>query len=100
MNCYYVLVHDRLNWSSLSAESDSLEGASRPAGFYAHHYVLASSVQIAQDAAFRRVRDNLDKATGRLSTSAAEVDLEAEEAVPAPIWHLLKPADRGHTFYL
>jgi len=71
----------------------------QPAGFYCHRYVLASSIHNAQDAAFRRVRDNLDRQTGWIKARAVNLKLEAEETTPAPIYHLMKPDNLGHTFY-
>lgn len=46
---------------------------------------------------FRRVRENLDRQTGWIR--GKEVKLEAAEITSAPFYQLLKPDNRGHTFY-
>jgi hypothetical protein len=99
MKCYYVLVHGRLDWDAVSPATENHADAFRPAGFWCHRYVLASTVYTAQEVAFRRVRENLDRRTGWLTAKAARLQLEAEETVQAPIFKLLKPDNRGHTFY-
>jgi len=58
--------------------------------------VLALNEAAASEKAFRRVRDNLK---GLLGDGAATVELEAEEVAIAPMHKLLKPDNRGHTFY-
>lgn len=98
MKCYFVLVHGRLEWTAPSQPDDGCE-TTQPAGFYCHRYVLASTVQNAQAAAFRRVRENLDRQTGWIRQKAVKLELEADETSIAPIYHLLKPDNRGHTFY-
>lgn len=97
MRCYYVLVHGRLDWSTTSPRPDDDGEAFQPEGFYCHRYVLASSIHHAQEAAFRRVRENLDRQTGWIR--GKEVKLEAAEITSAPFYQLLKPDNRGHTFY-
>ena len=99
MKCYYVLVHGRLDWDAASPATESPADTFRPAGFFCHRYVLASTVDIAQEVAFRRVRENLDRRTGWLKAKPAKLQLEAEETVQASIFQLLKPDNRGHTFY-
>ncbi|MFP5329915.1 MAG: hypothetical protein ACLGHC_07245, partial [Alphaproteobacteria bacterium] len=74
-------------------------GVARPVGFYAHRYVLAASKDDAIATAFRRVRLNLDQQTGWLRDGLASLKLEAEEIRAAPVHKLLKPDNRGHTFY-
>jgi hypothetical protein len=101
MKCYCVLVHGRLDWSTpSSAADDDGETLHQRAGFYCHRYVLASTIHNAQEAAFRRVRENLDRQTGWIKARAVELELEAEETSPPPIYQLLKPDNPGHTFYL
>ena len=95
MQCFYVLVHGRLSWLPERAPSDKLP-AERPAGFYCHRYVLAPNEAVARDKAFHRVRDNL---MSLLEAGAATVELEAEEIAVAPMYKLMKPDNRGHTFY-
>jgi hypothetical protein len=98
MRCFYVLVHGRLNWDpALPAPREPDE--SRPVGFYCHRYVLASDDDEAVEKAFRRVRKNLDGQTGWLTRRVVELGLEAEEITNAPLQRLLKPDNRGHTFY-
>jgi hypothetical protein len=99
MQCYYVLIHGRLEWCAASKSDDDGGDKSQPLGFFCHRYVLASSISSAQDTAFRRVRDNLDRQTGWLSLNQVKLELNAEEVTPAPIFRLLKPDNRGHTFY-
>lgn len=98
MRCYYVLVHGSLDWLPARSASDEL-GAARPIGFYAHRYVLALNEEAASAVAFRRVLANLDRQMGWLRDGLATVALEAEEVAPAPIGKLLRPNNRGHTFY-
>lgn len=99
MKCYYVLVHGRLVWSTMPPPPDRDGETFQPAGFYCHRYVLASSIRNAQDAAFRRVRENLDRQRGWIKAKAVKLELAAEETTPAHIYHLMKPDNRGHTFY-
>ena len=99
MKCFYVLVHGRLDWSTALSVVNNDGEIFQPAGFYCYRYVLASTVQNAQEAAFRRVRQNLDKRTGWIKTRSVKLELEAEDTNPAPIYQLLRPANRGHTFY-
>lgn len=97
MRCFYVLVHGTLTWDPDHAGGD--EGEPRAGGFYCDRYVLANAEEDAAEKAFRRVRDNLDKRTGWLRDGAAHLTLEAEEVAVAPMHKLLKPDNRGHTFY-
>jgi hypothetical protein len=99
MKCYYVLVHGRLSWSGTSLSTDNGGEIFQPAGFYCPRYVLASTIHHTQEAAFRRVREGLDRQTGWIKAKAAKLELEAEETRPAPIYQLLKPDNRGHIFY-
>lgn len=99
MRCFYVLVHGRLTWRmEFSSAADDPE-VFRPHGFYCHRYVLASCEEAAQDTAFHRVRENLEKQTGWISAGSATLDLEAEDVANAPMHKLLKPDNKGHTFY-
>jgi hypothetical protein len=61
--------------------------------------VLAPNELEASEKAFRRVRDNLDRKTGWFSRGMARLTLEAEEIAVAPMHKLLKPDNRGHTFF-
>ena len=98
MRCYYVLVHGSLDWKTDRSAVDGF-GAAKPAGFYCHRYVLALNEAGAIDVAFRRVRANLDKTMGWLRDGLATVELDAAEIAAAPMHKLLKPDNRGHTFY-
>ena len=98
MRCYYVLVRGDLHWVSDRSATDEI-GAMKPAGFYCHRYVLAGDEAKAAKTAFERVRSNLDNQVGWLRNGLATVTLEAEEIATAPIHKLLKPDNRGHTFY-
>jgi len=95
MRCYYVMVHGSLNWVGAAPA----EGGSQPRGFYCHRYVLASDEQSATDIAFERVRLNLDRSFGWLSDDSVVLTMEVEEIRTAPFRKLLKPDNRGHTFY-
>lgn len=95
MRCYYVLVHGMLEWNVTLPS----EGVSQPRGFYCHRYVLATDEQRATEIAFERVRINLDRDGSWLSNGSAFLKLEAEEVCAAPFHKLLKPDNRGHTFY-
>lgn len=96
MRCYYVFVHGKLTWK-LALTSD--ENNSRPHGFFCHRFVLASNEQLAMEIAFARVRANFRKQNRWLINGSAILDLEAAEIHPAPIYNLLKPDNRGHSFY-
>ncbi len=98
MRCYYVLVHGELNWTAKRSATDML-GATKPRGFLCHRYVLADGEASAVKTAFQRVRANLDDQTGWFRDELAKVELEAEEVAAAPMRKLLKPDNRGHTFY-
>jgi len=98
VRCFYILVHGTLSWRTELAPGDDPE-AFRPAGFYCHRYVLASGDDEAKDKAFDRVRRNLDKQTGWIGAGLAVLDLQAEEVVEAPMHKVLKPDNRGHSFY-
>ena len=98
MRCYYVLVRGDLDWVSDPSATDEF-GATRPAGFYCHRYVLATDEAKAAKTAFERVRANLDSQMGWLRNGLATVDLEAEKISTAPMHKLPKPDNRGHTFY-
>jgi hypothetical protein len=98
MRCYYVLVHGRLDWLPGRSACDEF-GAEKPLGFYCHRYVLAHNEGGAIDVAFRRVRSNLDSEMGWLRDGLATVELHADEVTTAPMHKLLKPDNRGHTFY-
>ena len=97
MRCFYVLVHGRLTWQT-DAPSGNSE-TDRPTGFYCHRYVLASDAQVARELAFSPVAKNLEKRTGWIGAGLATVEFDAEELIPAPMHNVLKPDDRGHTFY-
>lgn len=98
MRCYYVLVHGSFDWRPSPLGSGAL-GTAKPAGFYAHRYVLAADEAGAADAALRRVRANIDRQFGWLRDGLATVQLYAEEVAAAPLYKLLKADNRGHTFY-
>lgn len=98
VRCFYVLVHGKLRWRTELATTDD-HNAFRPTGFYCHRYVLASDVDGAKDKAFCRVRENLEQQTGWVRNGLAIVDLQAEEVADAAMHKLLKPDNRGHTFY-
>jgi len=98
MRCYYVLVRGDLDWVPGRSATDEF-GAMKPAGFYCHRYVLAANETRAAKAAFERVRANLDRQMGWFRDGLATVALEAEEIATAPMHKLLKPDNRGHTFY-
>jgi hypothetical protein len=98
MRCYYVLVHGSLDWVPGRSAGDEF-GAARPVGFYCHRYVLAHNEATAIDVALRRVRANLDTKMGWMRDGLATVALHAEEVAAAPMHKLLKPDNRGHTFY-
>lgn len=95
MRCYYVLVHGTLHWNVAQPNGD----ANHPRGFCCHRYVLASDEENATRIAFRRVRTNLDRSVRWLSDGSATLTLEADEVCAAPMHRLLKPDNRGHTFY-
>jgi hypothetical protein len=61
--------------------------------------VLAADEQQAAKIAFARVRLNLDRDNGWLSDGSADLALQAEEVSIAPFLKLLRPDNRGHTFY-
>ena len=96
MRCFYVLVHGSLEWPSGHLEDDE---AFTPAGFYCHRYVLATGFEEATEKAFRRVRENIENQTGWLKQGLAKLNLEAAELKPAPMYKLLRRANRGHAFY-
>lgn len=98
MRCFYVLVHGSLVWHSSKLATDVI-GADRPDGFWCHRFVLADDEKAAKDKAFRRVTANLDREFVWLSSGAAEVVLEAAEVSLATVVKLLRPDNRGHTFY-
>lgn len=98
MRSYYVLVHGQLRWHSKNLAGDKI-GAKQPAGFYCHRYLLAADENDAKARAFRRVADNLDRVFGWVSGGVASVELEAEEVSTASTLKLLKPDNKGHTFY-
>jgi len=99
MRCFYVLVHGTLNWPAESYPTDEGHPPFHPLGFYCHRYVLASDEVAAANLAFRRVRGNLDKQTHWFSSGQATLELDAEDVESAPLYKLLKPDNRGHTFY-
>lgn len=99
MRCFYVLVHGTLSWRAELAATKSALVETRPLGFYCHRYVLASNEGEAAAVAIRRVRENLEKQTGWIGAGLAALELEAEELTIAPMHKLLKPDNRGHTFY-
>ncbi|HEX7694922.1 MAG TPA: hypothetical protein VF409_10555 [Sphingomonas sp.] len=74
-------------------------GAFQPAGFWCHRYVLAEDNEMAKNKAFQRVLHNLDSEFGWLSAGTALVNLNAEEVSHAPFYKVLKPDNKGHTFY-
>ena len=98
MRCYYVLVHGKLD-SVAGRQASAEPGESRPAGFYCHRYVLAANEREAADTASNRVRRNLASQMGWLRDGLATVHLEAEQVAAAPIYKLLRPDNRGFTFY-
>lgn len=98
MRCYYVLVHGKLDWATESILSDEF-GATKPTGFYCHRYVLALDKGEARATALRRVQRNFENQFSWLRDGLATVHLEAEEVDSAQMRKLLKPDNRGHTFY-
>ena len=95
MQCFYVFIHGTLEGRVLPPSFD----VSQPDGFYCHRHVLAADERRAIDVAFERVRSNLNKGSGWLSSSDARLTLTAEEVRAAPFYQLLKPENRSHTFY-
>lgn len=95
MQCYYVLVHGTLQWT-VAPPSDDL---SQPDGFYCHRYVLAADERRAAEIAFGRVRSNLNRGGAWLSNGDALLTLRVDEIRAAPFYKLVKPDNRGHTFY-
>ena len=89
MRCYYLLANGKIDW--LSPDRTEL----RPAGFYAHRYVLAKNAQEAETKALTRIRSNF---TTRFGDSAT-VDVTAEQVDRAPLWKALIPENKGHSFY-
>ena len=98
MRCYYVCVHGKLDWVAMPSADDEF-GALQPAGFYCHRYVLAPDEKQATAMAYDRVRTNLDKQFGWVRDGLANLHLDVDEVSTAPIHKLLKPDNRGHTFY-
>jgi hypothetical protein len=98
MRCFYVLVHGKLQWHASQGATDAI-GVDQPAGFWCHRYVLAADENSAENKAIRRVSDNLERVFGWLSNGAATVDLEVAEVSVAPARKLIKPDNKGHTFY-
>jgi|GEM_PF-1778045 len=96
MRCYYVLVHGKLDWNVAPPTEGEVY---QPEGFYCHRFVLASGGESAGKIAFERVRTNLDRSGRWLSDGSATLTLEAEEVRSAPLHKLIKPDNRGHTFY-
>jgi hypothetical protein len=98
MRCFYVLAHATIHW--LTAYSGKhVNTVGQPEGFWCHRFVLAPDAEAANSAAFRRIKDNLERQFGWLSNGSATVDLEAADVSPAPLYKLLKPDNKGHTFY-
>ncbi|MBW7946164.1 MAG: hypothetical protein H3C60_06925 [Sphingomonadaceae bacterium] len=95
MRCYYVLVHGKLEWKVALANDD----ASQPRGFYSHRYVLAANEGKAAQIACKRVRLHLKSNQGWLSGDKTSLELEAIEVSAASFLKLLKPDNRGCTFY-
>jgi hypothetical protein len=95
MQCYYVFVHGEFNWQVAPADEDAWQ----PLGFYCHRYVLASDERQAVEIAFARVRQNLHRKARRLTASDAGLHLQVDEICSAPFHKLLKPDNKGHTFY-
>ena len=98
MRCFYVLVHGKLDWEANFSQSRDLQ-VSRPAGFYCHRFVLADNDAAAADKALRRIRANLNKQTKWLTEGVASLKMEATEVSSAPLHKLLRPDNKGHTFY-
>ena len=90
-----MLLHGKLHWSVIPPSDDVCQ----PQGFYCHRYVLASNEQSAAEKAVDRVQSNLSRDGSWLNDGGAILSLEAEEIRAAPMHRLLKPDDRGHTFY-
>jgi hypothetical protein len=64
--------------------------------------VIASSSRrekIRRSGALRRVRENIENQVDWLDAGLAALELEAEEVSVAPMYKLVKPDNRGHTFY-
>ena len=76
MRCYYVLVRGDLSWVTERTATDEF-GATKPAGFYCHRYVLAADEARAAKIAIERVRANLDAQMGWLRDGLATVALQA-----------------------
>lgn len=98
MHCYYVLVHGTLKWDTPTVSPDESGEVFQPQGFYCHRYVMASTPETARAKAFARVRIGLSK-DDWLNPNFSVLHLEAEEITTAPFCKLLKPENRGHSFY-
>ena len=98
VRCFHVLVHAKLDWIGATRDAPGPD-VRELAGFYCHRYVLASNETEAEQKAFCRVRANLDGQTGWLSDGAARLELEAEEVQVASMGKLVRPDNRGHSFY-
>jgi len=97
MHCFYVLIHGRLEWQADVDPSDSL--AVKPRGFYCHRYVLGADEVVAKTKAFERVSANFDRQLGWLSKGWVRLVLEADTVARAPMFKIVRPDNRGHTFY-
>lgn len=99
MRCFYVLVHGKLNWLVEPLPFGDNPDVARPTGFFCYRYVLASGESEAKEKAFRRVRQNLERQTGWLGQRLLTLCLTADEVATARMHMMLKPDNRGHTFY-
>ena len=98
MRCFYVLAHGTLCWLSPERAMDTI-AIGRPEGFWCHRFVLAADPETAEHEALQRVLDNLEREFRWLSSGAATVQLKAAEVSRAPMHKLLRPENKGHTFY-
>jgi hypothetical protein len=95
MQCYYVFVNGEFDWKVAPFDEEMWQ----PRGFYCHRFVLASNEQKAAQIAFERIRKNLERTAPWLTAGSASLRLEVDEICPAPFYKLLKPDNKGHTFY-
>lgn len=95
MRCFYVLVQGHISWPEDAGSSVEPEDE-RPAGFYCHRYVLASTANAAETKALQRVRENLEH---EWMQRGGSVELEVEEVSAAPLLKGFLPDNRGHSFY-
>lgn len=98
MRCYRVLVHGRI--CRADADPDGHSELVQPKGFYANRYVLAATEQGAANRALGLVRKDMADRDALVRAGKKQLSVSVVEVDRANIASILKPINKGYSFYI